>query len=77
MPDDDRFLELAAAIVKLAVEDYRSLKNKNIEVDGDRHVGVYSRSEIEKFFQGEFCASILHDGLKSDLIGMDFLLAAT
>jgi len=74
---DDEVRELAAAIVKLAVEDYRELKKDHKERAGDKNAGYYSIKEIESFIKSPFCENILMSGLNCDLTGMEFLRAAT
>ena len=74
---NDEALDLAAAIVKLAVEDYRELKNAHKEKAGNKDVGYYSIKEIENFVKSPFCENILMSGLKIDMTGMELLRATT
>lgn len=59
------YQNLACAIIEMAIDDYRYLRNHNLEYKtshphGATNIGnCYSRVEIEKFFHGWWCDSIL------------------
>lgn len=63
---------LCSAIVEQAVEDYRLLRKKQVEEIKHKDEGEFSKSEIESFFRGEWCHSILN-GFGSRIDGVNIL----
>ncbi len=63
---------LCSAIVEQAVEDYRLLRKKQVEEIKHKDEGEFSKSEIESFFRGDWCRSIL-SGFGSRIDGVNIL----
>ena len=73
---DDEARDLAGAILKQAVEDYRELIAKGREKIKTASAGNFSRLEIEEFFDSDFCDSmILRLGVRR-MTGPEFLRKA-
>lgn len=70
-------VQIFAAIILQAVDDYRSLIKKKKSSAKDKNSGAYSLKEIEQFFLSEWGEAIIQDGLRLSLMtGSDFLRAA-
>ena len=62
---------LVCRIFEQAIDDYKTLTEKNITMDKDSS-GFYSIKEIEKFFKGNWCGLLL-GMINSELTGRDVL----
>lgn len=63
---------LCSAIVEQAVEDYRELRKKDKEEIIHKDEGIFSKDDIESFFRGAWCRSILN-GFGSRIDGVNIL----
>lgn len=74
----DEAVQIFAAIITQAVDDYRRLLKKKKSSAKSKDSGAYSLKEIEEFFLGEWGEAIIQDGLRlSAMNGSDFLKAAS
>ena len=70
-------VQICAAILIQAVEDYRELLHKELPAVKDKNGGGFSLDEIESFFEGDWCELIIQDGLRlRSMTGSDFIKAA-
>lgn len=66
------YAQLCTAIIRQAAEDYRELNAKGEDKIIHKDEGEYSKAEIEEFFRGNWCRTMLR-GLGFRINGINLL----